>query len=74
QYYLMENMIVAGSQYWNQVHGSDPEQVKSDAEGLQTMRTLAQNMTWLLQSIKSGRENGVEAPHYEDKTFTNFIR
>lgn len=74
QYYLMENMIVAGSQYWNQVHGSDPEQVKRDAEGLQTMRTLAQNMTWLLQSIKSGRENGVEAPQYEDKTFTNFIR
>ncbi len=74
QYYLMENMIVAGSQYWNQVHGSDPEQVKRDAEGLQTMRTLAQNMTWLLQSIKAGRENGVEAPQYEDKTFTNFIR
>jgi multimeric flavodoxin WrbA len=74
QYYLMENMIVAGSQYWNQVHGSDPEQVKQDAEGLQTMRTLAQNMTWLLQSIKSGSENGVEAPHYEEKTFTNFIR
>ena len=74
QYYLMENMVVAGSQYWNQVHGSDPEQVKLDAEGLQTMRTLAQNMTWLLQSIKSGRENGVEAPQYEDKTFTNFIR
>lgn len=74
QYYLMENMIVAGSQYWNQVHGSDPEQVKRDAEGLQTMRTLAQNMTWLLQSIKSGRENGVEAPQYEEKTFTNFIR
>lgn len=74
QYYLMENMIVAGSQYWNQVHGSDPEQVKQDAEGLQTMRTLAQNMTWLLQSIKVGRENGVEAPQYEDKTFTNFIR
>lgn len=74
QYYLIENMIVAGSQYWNQVHGSDPEQVKRDAEGLQTMRTLAQNMTWLLQSIKSGRENGVEAPQYEEKTFTNFIR
>lgn len=74
QYYLMENMIVAGSQYWNQVHGSDPEQVKRDAEGLQTMRTLAQNMTWLLQSIKSGRENRVEAPQYEEKTFTNFIR
>ena len=74
QYYLMENMVVAGSQYWNQVYGSEPEQVKLDAEGLQTMRTLAQNMTWLLQSIKSGRENGVEAPQYEDKTFTNFIR
>lgn len=74
QYYLIENMVVAGSQYWNQIHGHDPEEAKRDAEGMQTMRTLAQNMTWLLKSVKAGRDNGVTAPEYEQKTYTNFIR
>lgn len=73
QFYLMENMIVAGSQYWNQVHGHTPDDVRKDEEGLQTMRTLAQNMTWLLQNIGAGRANGVCPPEYEPKTFTDFI-
>ena len=73
-YYLIENMVVAGSQYWNQVHGSTPEEVRKDDEGLQTMRTLAQNMTWLLKNIEAGKSNGVCPPEYEEKTFTNFIR
>lgn len=51
QYYLMENMIVVGSQYWNQVHGFTPDDVRKDEEGLQTMRTLGQNMAWVLKSI-----------------------
>ena len=41
---------------------------------MQTMRTLAQNMVWLLKSIESGKKNGVEKPVYEEKSFTNFIR
>ena len=72
-FYLMNNMVVAGSQYWNQVHGFTPDDVRKDEEGLQTMRTLAQNMTWLLKNIESGRANGVCPPEYEPKTFTNFI-
>ena len=73
QYFLMENMTVVGSQYWNQVHGFTPEDVRKDAEGLQTMRTLAQNMVWLLKCMDSGAQNGIGKPVHEEKTFTNFI-
>lgn len=71
KYFTISSMHIVGSQYWNQVHGNTPEQVQEDIEGLQTMRTLAQNMAWLLKSIKAG---SVPAPVYEPKTFTNFIR
>lgn len=74
QFFLIENMVVAGSQYWNQVHGSTPDEVKQDIEGLQTMRTLAKNMVWLAESIAAGETYGVCPPEYEQKTFTNFIR
>lgn len=54
QYFLMENMHVVSSQYWNQVHGSSADEVRQDEEGLQTMRTLARNIAWLLKSIEHG--------------------
>lgn len=73
QYFLMNNMFVVGSQYWNQVHGAAPGDVRRDAEGLQTMRTLAVNMAWLLRCIEAGRKAGVAAPVYEDHVWTNFI-
>ena len=73
QYYLMENMIVVGSQYWNQVHGFTPDDVRKDEEGLQTMRTLGQNMAWVLKSIETGKKNNVCPPEYEANKFTNFI-
>lgn len=73
QYFLMTNMHVVSSQYWNQVHGYTPEDVKKDAEGLQTMRTLAQNIVWLLKSIESGKKDGIQKPIYEDTVYTNFI-
>lgn len=73
QFYLMTNMIVAGSQYWNQVHGFTPDDVRKDEEGLQTMRTLAQNISWILASIESGRKNDVKFPEYEEWIPTHFI-
>ena len=73
QYFLMENMHVVSSQYWNQVHGFTADDVRKDAEGLQTMRTLAKNMVWLLKSIECGAKNGIGKPVHEEKTFTNFI-
>lgn len=67
-------MTVVGSQYWNMVHGFTPEDVQKDLEGLQTMRTLAANMAWLLEGIKAGKRNGVKMPAYEDILYTHFIR
>ncbi|MCH5342134.1 MAG: flavodoxin family protein [Acetatifactor sp.] len=74
KYFQISNMVVASSQYWNQVHGNTPDEVRQDVEGMQTMRTLGQNIAWLVKSIEAGREAGVAAPVYEPKTFTNFIR
>lgn len=73
KYFTISTMTVAGSQYWNMVHGFTPEDVKKDLEGLQTMRTLGENMAWLLESIKAGREAGVKFPAYEETVYTNFI-
>ncbi len=74
KYFTISNMPVVSSQYWNQVHGSCPEDVLKDEEGLQTMRTLGENMAWLLKSIECGKQHGVPSPVYEQKVRTNFIR
>ena len=55
-------MLVVGSQYWNQVHGSTPEEVLRDEEGLQTMRTLGRNMAWIMKCIEAGKAAGIERP------------
>ena len=73
KYFTISNMNVVGSQYWNQVHGFTPDDVRKDKEGLQTMRVLAENMAWLLKSIEAGRAAGVAAPVYEARVMTNFI-
>lgn len=74
KYFTINSMPVVSSQYWNQVHGNTPEEVLKDGEGLQTMRTLAKNMAWLLKCIKLGKQNGLEIPPQEEKIKTNFIR
>lgn len=74
KYFLMSNMIVVGSSYWNMVHGSTKEQVEKDEEGLQTMRNLGNNIVWLLKSIEAGKEKGIKLPKREEPIKTNFIR
>lgn len=74
KYFSISNMHIVGSQYWNQVHGFTPEDVKKDGEGLQTMRTLAQNMAWLLKCIDAGAAAGVPFPEYEPRISTHFIQ
>ena len=69
----MTNMHVVGSQYWNQVHGHSPEDVKKDEEGLQTMRTLARNMAYLVKATDCAEKNGIPAPQHEPIVRTNFI-
>lgn len=74
QYFLMTNMHVVSSQYWNQIHGFTAEEARQDMEGLQTMRTLAQNMAYLLRAEEAAEKAGIARPEYEDVTLTNFIR
>lgn len=74
QFFTISNMPVVSSQYWNSVHGFTPDDVRRDAEGLQTMRTLGENMAWLLRSMASARENGIDAPCYEPRLRTHFIQ
>lgn len=74
KYFAMNNMPIVTSQYWNMVHGSKPEDVLKDEEGLQTMRTLANNMSWLLKCIESGKKLGIKEPENEKIISTNFIR
>ena len=74
KYFTICNMTVVGSQYWNQVHGFTPEDVRKDEEGLQTMRTLAQNMAWLLKNRDAGKTQDIAFPQYETRLTTNFIK
>ena len=74
KYFTINCMPIVASQYWNQVHGNTPEEVKQDEEGLQTMRTLANNMAWLLKCIEAGKEKGITFPERETVIRTNFIR
>ena len=74
KYFGIRQMPVVSSTYWNMVHGSKPEDVKKDEEGLQTMRNLGRNMAWLLKCIAAGKENWVEPPMSENTNRTNFIR
>ena len=73
KYFTISGMPVASSQYWNSVHGSAPGEAAQDAEGLQTMRARARNMTFLMRSIALGKEQ-FGLPEVEKREITNFIR
>ena len=73
KYFMINQMPVVSSTYWNMVHGNQPEEVAQDFEGLQTMRNIASNMAWLLKCIEAGKEKGITAPA-NPKIATNFIR
>lgn len=70
----INQMPVISSTYWNMVHGNTPDEVKKDAEGMQTMRNLGANMAWILKCIRAGKETGISAPKAETSAHTNFIR
>lgn len=74
KYFTISQMPVVSSRYWNMVHGSCPEDVLKDEEGIQTMRILAKNMAWLLKSIEAGKNAGICTPEKETPVRTNFIR
>ena len=72
KYFAISGMPIATGQYWNAVYGAAPGESAQDGEGMQTMRTLARNMTFLMKSIALGKERfGV--PEREEFQRTNFI-
>jgi len=73
KYFLISQMFVVGSNYWNIIHGMMPGEASQDAEGQQVMRTLGRNMAWLLKLIDHGK-TAVAPPTPEEKIFTNFVR
>ena len=74
KYFTISGMPVASSQYWNSVHGRAPGEAAEDAEGLQTMRTLARNMAFLMKSIALGKAQFGLPRKEELLQVTNFIR
>lgn len=73
KYFTISGMPVASSQYWNSIHGREQGEAMQDEEGLQTMRTLARNMSFLIKSIALGKEK-YGLPEKEPFVHTNFIR
>ncbi len=74
KYFTINNMPVVSSQYWNQVHGNTAQEVEQDLEGVQTMRTLGNNMAWLLKCIEAGKNAGISLPEREPTIRTNFVK
>ena len=73
KYFTISGMPIASSQYWNDIYGGAAGEGAQDPEGLQTARVLARNMTFLMKSIKLGKE-AYGLPETEDRILTNFIR
>ena len=73
KFFAISGMPIATSQYWNSIHGREAGEAAGDAEGLQTMRTLARNMTFLMKSIQLGKEK-YGLPEREEPVSTHFIR
>lgn len=73
KYFTISGMPVASGQYWNSLHGNNAAEAQQDEEGLQIMRTLANNMSFLMKSIQLGKE-AYGLPEKEAKVATNYIR
>ena len=74
KYFGLMQMPIVTSQYWNMVHGACPEDVRRDLEGLQTMRTLGNNMAFFINCKNLGLKMGLRLPDTEAPVHTNFIR
>lgn len=73
KFFTISGMPVASGQYWNSIHGREIGEAEQDLEGLQSMRTLARNMSFLIKSIALGKE-AYGIPQKEPMQPTNFIR
>lgn len=73
KYFTISGMPVASSRYWNSIHGNTAAEAEKDGEGMQVMRILARNMSFLMKSIALGKKE-FGLPENEEKVWTNFIR
>lgn len=74
KYFTISSMPVVSSQYWNQIHGGNAFDAEQDFEGLQTMRTLARNMAYMIKAFAIAKEQGLNPPGKVEKLIrTNFI-
>jgi multimeric flavodoxin WrbA len=73
KYFTISEMPVVSSQYWNSIHGTNPDETVQDLEGMMVMRTLGRNMAWLLKCIELAKGT-VPYPEPEPRVMTNFIR
>ncbi|MCD7878579.1 MAG: flavodoxin family protein [Candidatus Gastranaerophilales bacterium] len=74
KYFQILQMPIISGRYWNMVHGSNPEEVKQDLEGMQNMRFLARNFAYHLKCKEAGSKAGINPPIQEQTIHTNFIR
>lgn len=74
KYFGISQMPVAGSTYWNNVHGLFADEAHLDEEGMQTMRNLARNMLWMMRCFELGKKEGIPYPATEHTYCTNFIK
>lgn len=72
KYFTINNMLIVGSNYWNMVHALTKDEINKDPEGLQTMRNLGLNMSWVLKNLEAGKKAGIPLPKAEPKTMTLF--
>lgn len=73
KYFLISEMIVAPSYYWNVIHGAAKGEVLQDAEGISTIKNLARNMAWILK-MKEATKDSITPPSQYPRERTNFIR
>ncbi|MCR5691797.1 MAG: flavodoxin family protein [Eubacterium sp.] len=73
KYPTINEMPVISANYWTMVHGSNPEDVMKDLEGVAVMKNLGKNMAWILKCIEAGKKAGIHKPEVMDKPQTNFV-
>lgn len=72
KFFTISGMQIASSQYWNNIHGGEPGEAVQDEEGMQVLRVLARNMSFLIKSIALGKGK-FGLPEKEKHLWTNFI-
>lgn len=73
KYFTISSMPVVSSTYWNNSFGRNGDETKLDEEGMATMRNIGKNMAWLMNCIRTAKEQGITPPENEHLR-TNFIR